>query len=112
LRDLELLERDRAAAHHAVQQRQDGVDFSGLSTISTTMGRSSDSRSTLVVCSRLEWPKPKGPRGTLAPARCCSARFRHDGFIERLVLQAVLLADEDGQQYGVARNRHGIILRG
>jgi hypothetical protein len=66
----------------------------------------------LVVCSRPEWPKPKGPRSTLAQARCCSARFQHDGFIERLVLQAVLLADEDDQQHGVARNRHGIILRG
>jgi hypothetical protein len=46
--------------------------FSSLSTISMTSGRSADRRRILLVCMRLDLPKPIAPRSTVAPARCSS----------------------------------------
>jgi hypothetical protein len=34
------------------------------------------------------------------------ARFEHDGFVERLVMPPVALADENSQQNGVVWNLH------
>jgi hypothetical protein len=47
---------------------RNGRSFSSVSTISTTIGRSCDSRRILAVCRWLSWPKPIGPRSTVAPA--------------------------------------------
>jgi hypothetical protein len=49
---------------------------SSASTISTTTGKSSESRRIFAVCRRLVLPKPMGPRRTVAPARCISRAFR------------------------------------
>src|SRR6516162_5187515 len=46
--------------------------FSCESTISMTIGRSCERRKILVVWMWLEWPKPIGPRRTVAPASCIS----------------------------------------
>ena len=45
--------------------------FSAASTISITTGRSSERRSTLVVCTRLCAPYPSMPRKTVAPPKFC-----------------------------------------
>ena len=45
--------------------------FSAASTISITIGRSSDSRRIFAVCIRLWAPKPMKPFHTVAPARPC-----------------------------------------
>ncbi len=37
------------------------------------------------------------------------ARLQHDRLVERLVIEFVVLADEDAEQDGVARERHGQI---
>jgi hypothetical protein len=49
--------------------------FCSSSTISITKGRSSDKRRILAVCSRLDRPKPIGPRSTVAPASPISRAF-------------------------------------
>ena len=51
------------------------MTLASVSTISTTMGRSNDSRMILAVCNRLERPNLMAPRSTVAPARCSSRAF-------------------------------------
>ena len=59
-----------------------------------------------MVCSRLEWPKPIGPRNTVAPASVHRARLQDDRFIEREMLKLVVLAEEDAEQDGVTGKLH------
>ena len=50
--------------------------FSSLSTTSITNGMSVERRRILLVCMRLDLPKPIALRSTVAPARCLSRALR------------------------------------
>ncbi len=50
--------------------------LSSVSTISMTSGKFSRTSRIFVLWSRVEWPKPIGPRRTVAPARRASRAFR------------------------------------
>ena len=56
LKNLDLLKRDKTAAYHDVESRQKRIDLFLQSTISMTIGKSSDNRKILAVWIRLEWP--------------------------------------------------------
>jgi hypothetical protein len=80
--------------------------FSSVSTISTTMGKSSERRRMRAVWTRLCAPKPAMPRSTVPPARPC-ARLLDDPFIEQRAVVAVALADENAEQMTFLREYHG-----
>ena len=80
--------------------------FSSPSTISTTSGRSWESRRIFVVWMWLECPNP-----TWAPQHCCPgevhfACFQYDRFIQRPMLIFVVFAKKYSEKNGVARYLH------
>ena len=83
--------------------------FARESMISTTIGRSSESRRILLVWIRLECPKPICPRSTVRTSKMQLPRLEHDGFGERSTVKPVVFAEEDAKQDGVARNLHAQI---
>ena len=67
LQDLDLLQSDEPARHHGVEDRQNALMLSSVSTISITSGKFSRTSRIFMLCSLVEWPKPMGPRRTVAP---------------------------------------------
>ena len=65
---------------HSIQDRQELLNISFGIHDSISIGRSIDSRRICAVCSRLDLPKPIGPRRTVAPAKVHFARLLHEGF--------------------------------
>ena len=62
--------------------------LASVSTISTTIGRSNDSRSTLAGCSLLERPKPHRASNYCRSSNVHFTCLQHDGFVNRITLES------------------------
>src|SRR6185437_4833515 len=106
LQHLHLLDGDEAAAHHAVEQRQEGVD--SLLPVDDL----DHHRQILAEPEHLGGMQPARMAEAHRPAQnrgagqVLLARLQHDRLVERQMLMMVILADEDAQQHGVAGNLH------
>src|SRR5882724_772481 len=106
LQHLHLLQRDQAAAHHAVEDRQELVD------LLLALDDLDDDRQVFRQSQDLRRVQPARVAIAHWAAQDCRsrqvhlARLQHDGFVERLVLVAIIFAEEDAQQYGLVRQLH------
>src|SRR5579871_2374888 len=106
LEDLHLLERDQAARHHPIEHRQERIDLllrvDDLDHDRQVLGEAQDLGRVDVA----RMPEPDVPTQHRGAAELHFPGLEHDRLIERQALEFVVLAEEDAEQDGVARDVH------